>query len=393
MAGTSTAYPKQEKLFTVPFIILTTINFLCCVALNMISTILTSFLGTLGATVSLCGLAGGIFSFASLCFRPFNGYMVDALHRKRLASGSLVLMIIAMLITASTNSVILIIVCRVVHGICNGIVSNCCLVMLSEIVPMSRIGEGMGYYNTPAILAMSVGPVIGLRISNTFGYRANIYSIAGVLTLTLLLLVTLPYTYSAGSRKPFVFSLDTFIEKKVLLLAFISMCFISLLGGTMTFLVAYGQSLGIADVGGYYVVYAISTILCRIFMAKRADFWSLKKQILPAVVIDLAAVFLLGTAKGLTVILIVSFMIAFAQGMYQPLLSAESLRRVPAERRGVVSSTMAIGGDIGLAGGGMIGGVIAQHIGYGPMFMCFAVPLVFAAAAFFLYEKMKASEK
>ena len=42
---------------------------------------------------------------------------------------------------------------------------------------------------------------------------------------------------------------------------------------------------------------------------------------------------------------------AIAQGMSQPALQTEALRSVPSEKRGLASSTMYIGGDLGQAVG------------------------------------------
>ena len=57
------------------------------------------------------------------------------------------------------------------------------------------------------------------------------------------------------------------------------------------------------------------------------------------------------------------------------------------ERRGVASSTIYIGGDLGQAVGPMLGGAVAQSVGYGIMYWICAVPIAAAWAYFFMREK------
>ena len=66
-----------------------------------------------------------------------------------------------------------------------------------------------------------------------------------------------------------------------------------------------------------------------------------------------------GAAHTLSVLLIVAVIKAFAQGMSQPAIQTAGLHMVSPVRRGVASSTLYIGGDLGQAVGPMLGGIVA----------------------------------
>ena len=75
--------------------------------------------------------------------------------------------------------------------------------------------------------------------------------------------------------------------------------------------------------------------------------------------------------------------------MSQPALQTEALKSVPAEKRGLASSTMYIGGDLGQAVGPILGGVVAQQAGYGNMYMLSAIPIAVAWVYFVLRERKR----
>ena len=68
------------------------------------------------------------------------------------------------------------------------------------------------------------------------------------------------------------------------------------------------------------------------------------------------ALILIGRAEGLIILLVAGVLKAIAQGMSQPALQTEAFRSMPYEKRGIASSTMYIGGDLGQA----VGPVIAE---------------------------------
>lgn len=73
--------------------------------------------------------------------------------------------------------------------------------------------------------------------------------------------------------------------------------------------------------------------------------------------------------------------------MSQPALQTEALRSVPPEKRGLASSTMYIGGDLGQAVGPILGGVVAEQAGYGTMYLLVQFRLLWHGLYFVLRER------
>ena len=53
---------------------------------------------------------------------------------------------------------------RVLFGIGFGMTSTSFPTMASDVIPIKRLGEGMGYFGLSTTLAMSIGPMIGLTL-------------------------------------------------------------------------------------------------------------------------------------------------------------------------------------------------------------------------------------
>ena len=113
--------------------------------------------------------------------------------------------------------------------------------------------------------------------------------------------------------------------------------------------------------------------------------------------LDGAALLLLGRAGALWMVSLAAVLKAMGQGSGQPTLQAASLKLLPPEKSGVASSTFYIGGDVGqglgpMLAGAMVGACGADSAGYGVMFTC--ASLIFAAGllGFALYRlKQKGS--
>lgn len=102
------------------------------------------------------------YTIASLCIRPFSGYLLDTLARKPLylVAYFIFITIFAGYMLAGVLS--LFIMLRVVHGLAFGMVTVAGNTIVIDITPSSRRGEAVGYYGLMNNTAMSFGPMIGL---------------------------------------------------------------------------------------------------------------------------------------------------------------------------------------------------------------------------------------
>lgn len=351
----------------------------------MVAPVITGYLQTLGASVLVCGIAGGLFAFTSCLSRPFSGMMSDRMNRKMLMSGFTMLMAVSLLLYSLVPNIFLILFFRGVHGIAFGISSTASLVLVSESVPEARLGEAVSYYGVMSVASMAIGPGIGIWISETIGYQYCMLISTVILFAAGIATVVFPYEYQGEDQRKKEkqgFSFRQFVEPKLLGLAGVNAAFTMMNGVVSAFLVVFALQRGIEGVSWHFTLNAAVLIFSRILLAQKMNSWSLKQNLYPAFFCGILALILIGSADTLVLLLIAAVVKAFAQGMSQPAIQTEGLRMVEPARRGVASSTIYIGGDLGQAVGPMLGGAVAQHVGYGAMYWICAVPLAAACVYF-----------
>ena len=158
-------------------------------------------------------------------------------------------------------------------------------------------------------------------------------------------------------------------------------------GVVSTFLVVFAAERGIGNVQMHFTVNAIVLLVTRIALAKKLNNGTLGMSLYPAFICGVATLLIIGNAWSYGILILAGCTKAIAQGMSQPALQTEALRSVPSEKRGLASSTMYIGGDLGQAVGPILGGVVAERAGYGAMYFLSAIPIAVAWAYFVLRER------
>lgn len=385
---------KKNSLWGKAYILLMLSNFFSWLSYNMVTPVLTGYMETLGASVSLCGIVGGLFAFTSCFSRPFSGYLSDSCNRKRLMSLFTFIMAFSLLIYSIIPNVYVIMLFRGIHGIAFGISSTASLVLVSECAPKDRMAEAVSYFSIMSVATMAVGPSLGIIISERMGYQACMLASTLVLFAAAAATVSFPYAYEKKEAEEKTgFSAGNLVETKLIGLTCVNASFTMMNGMVSAFLVVFALERGIEGVSWHFTLNALVLILSRIVLAKRMGRWSLAKNLYPAFACAILGLWTISAAYSLSFLLIAAVLKAFGSGMSQPVLQTEALRIVPPHRRGVACSTMYIGGDLGQAIGPMLGGVVAEHTGYGNMFLWCIAPLAVCLIYFILRERRLRTER
>lgn len=151
-----------------------------------------------------------------------------------------------------------------------------------------------------------------------------------------------------------------------------------------------GDIRGIENVGIYFTINAFVLFITRPFVGKIADKSKGIYIVIPAMIMDGLALFILGRASGLTMIVIASVFKALGQGSGQLTIQAEALKKLPPERSGIASSTYYVGADVGqglgpMIAGGIVGAVGNNSLGYQAMFSVVSCVFIMGILLFIIY--------
>lgn len=390
---------QKERLWTAPYILLIIMGTMTATCFYLVNPTIAKYATTIGATVTLAGVIAGLFSITALVARPFSGLIADRVNRKLLLVTATAVMGVAAAGYSISTSIPMLIAFRVLHGIAFSVSGTVNVTMIASLVPRSRLSEGVGYYGLANIFATAIGPSLGLGLGDAFGYSVS-FLISGIgLGVAALFASRIPFHNIPSpqkSKKGFHFS--DLISFRVLPIAVLGGIFSMSNGIITSYLALMGDARGIVGISAYFTVNALVLLLIRPFAGKLADRKGPKFIVYPAMVLDGLALFLLGRAQMLWMVLTAAVFKACGQGAGQPTLQAYALKKLPPEKSGVASSTYYIGADVGqglgpMAAGAVVDGCGADSQGYGIMFTVSSLLFVVGLIGYTVYSKFEQKSK
>ncbi len=377
------------------YFILLIVSFFSWLGYNMAAPILVEYLTGLGLSLSAAGVVSGLFAFSSMGTRPISGLLTDRVSHKSLLVISQLVMAAAMLSYSIIPVESVIYVCRIIHGIAFAVSSTVSLILASEKAPQDKMAQGISYYSTAQVLAMLLGPGLGIALAERMGFYSCMVISASTSIPALLcsLLIeddeekNLTPSCNVEVGKRFI-QLSDILEIPALGLSMMTASLTLMVGMGSTFLVSFAMERQIEGVSLHFTVNAVTLLILRLTMSKFMERFS-KTNVL-------RFVFLAGTlstccivfSNGLPLLIVSAIFKALAYGIGQPVLQTEALQRAGEGRKGVAGGTIYIGGDMGQALSGILGGAIVLHFGYTALFAVTAIPLFFFLIKL-LYKPLK----
>ncbi|WOO38310.1 MFS transporter [Anaerocolumna sp. AGMB13020] len=379
----------NQRLFSLTYILLTCINLLTALGYSMIATIISPYAVTLGAGLTLAGTLSGIFSLSALVIRPFSGMALDILDKRNICLLSTLLMGVSFAGYAIAPNIAVMLFFRILHGMAFGINGTAILVLISEVLPEKRLGEGIGYFGLGQIVAQIIGPNAGIAIKGRLGYQSLFFLIAGLTLLSVGLLLLIKRR-KPGTEKAFKekrpFSRKNILAKECLVYALVGGLFSLGNGVTTSFLVLVGEERNISGIGIFFTVNAVVLLVMRLLMGRVIDRIGLGIIVNISLALTAVSMFFLGISQGLLLFLAAGVLKAAGQGGGQISLQSACIRKVEPARVGIATSTYFIGADIGQGLGPVLGGRISEAYSYRWMYLGTAVLMLLGILVFNLYE-------
>lgn len=91
---------------------------------------------------------------------------------------------------------------RILHGMSRAVSTTAVYTTITDIIPFARRGEGMGWFSTAATLAMAVGPMFAIWVTQNLSYDALLLFAVGFSAAALLLMfgAKMPFRPQSGAR-------------------------------------------------------------------------------------------------------------------------------------------------------------------------------------------------
>lgn len=384
---------KKEKLFNTGFITITTINFIVFLIYYCFVVITAKFATSeLGANPAQAGFAAGIYIIGTLIARLYIGKKLELIGRKQmLRFGAIIYLITTIAYLISTNIIILDTV-RFLNGFAYGTISTAANAIVTAYIPKSRNGEGINYYGLSTSLAAAIGPFIGILLLPIVGFKSVI-----ILAIVLSVLVTVAcYLFPVQNieltddHKKLLnsWSLNTFIEYKVLFISIVAFLIGLSYSSVLGFLSIYADNLGLSTAGAFFfVVYALIITLTRPFAGQIFDAKGENAVMYPSFIFLAIGLLTLSYTTTSFMLLLSGALIGLGYGTFMSNGQAVCLKLVDPSKVSIALSTYFIGLDLGLGFGPYALGTVHSFLSYSGIYVLCAVLTVAVAILYSIFYK------
>ncbi|MCP1307918.1 MFS transporter [Paenibacillus tyrfis] len=376
-----------SKLWTRDFVLLTVSNLFLYLNLQMITPALPAYVTErFGASQWTVSLVISLFALAAIVTRFFAG---NWLKRGRTAVILLLGLAVYMLGTASyyaAGTLALFLLVRILYGIGFGVSSTAFGTLVSDIIPIRRMGEGMGYFGLSTSLSMSAAPVIGLWLLGSYGFGTLILvsTLLAILIIPLSLLIrgtsSAPKPVTASSPASAPDTRGTY--RRVALPCFLNMLLSITYGGLISYLALFGKEVHIGNVGWFFLCNAGAVLLVRPVAGKIFDKKGHIAVLPPGALMVAVGLVLLSYTSSMTGLLASALCYGIGYGILQPSLQAWTVKQVSPEMRGTANGTFYNSIDLGIALGSLLLGGIASGTSYSTMYLLSALAMLLFLAIY-----------
>lgn len=424
--GNDGSIRKRDRLWSPVFVTILACT-LCMFLVGQGANAGTSvYIERIGGTAGLAGIGALCFSVAAGVARIVSGPLIDMRGRQ------IVMIVGALIMLAGTvgplvnNQDALFILWRALQGAGFSAATTAAATASADVLPFSRMGEGIGYYGLGQAISMSVGPALAIFLVST-NPPENFYygiSICSILAFVLACFIryekhpqALPETSEyyvrwkarnadieggckvATNEKNQLHGwrkiVDSVFEPSALpgTIPILFMC--AAFSFNIFYMGLFGSSLGVGNSGIFYSVTAVVMIVIRLVSGRFMDKVAPIKIMGAAVAAGLLAFAMLlicslGIAGQITETLFYLAGIPFGlcMGIAIPINQTIAVRFSPGDRWGAANALFMLGIDIGNGVLSVVWGFLSESVGFSATIVAVIICLVVAyIAAHMVYPK------
>ena len=324
---------------------------------------------------------------ASLITRFFASVIIQKVNMKLLLIISLLYFLGTIALTFVNDSIGFLIFIRALQGIGFSMLTILVFTISSNIVPKSRLGEGIVFFAMSTSVGTTMGPLIAISYLANYSFRSMMMLTLGLMSFSFVCSFFTKNTVKKEKESPQATNKEPFykymFDKRVLLPSILVAFNYMAIAGIVNFMGAFGKEINVGGrISQFFIAQGIAMVLVRAFSGKIFDKFGHRILIIPGAISGAAGLILLGfsTSMGMVWVSGVLFGIAFA--IIHPIIQAWALTLVPPEKKATANSMLLIFIDSGLAIGSVGLGFLAKVVGYG---MTFSFSAAFMIVILILY--------
>lgn len=378
------------------------------------------YLAHAGEGTAFAGVLAAVFSIAAAVTRIVCGPLIDKRGRYQAMCVGMVLLAAGTVAPALVNNPIVFVVSRVVQGIGFSAATTASATAAADVLPLSRLGEGIGYYGLGQALAMSIGPALALFLVSTDPAENLYFGLTAICVIGLAFTLFCRYEHNparlpatsayrrkwearrtaetvrttekpeasqaagnpatapepaarAADDEPTPSGWRSILEPRALPGALPMLVLSPAFGFGIFFVGLYGTSLGISNPGLFYTLSAVSMIVVRLNSKSFMDRVAPLKVFAASTVCGVGAFALLlfaGSGSGDVPFYLGGILYGVCLGISSPLNQSVAVKNTPPARWGATNALFLLATDLGIGMSSLIWGLVNDSFGFGATILC-----------------------
>jgi MFS family permease len=324
--------------------------------MNMILPELPGYLDSMGGQ-DYKGAIIGLFTITACISRPFSGRLTDTIGRVPVILFGTTMAIITNALYIFVPTVIGFLILRLIHGLTVGFNATGTTAYISDVVPIEKRGEAMGFFGLMNNVGAGLAPLLGSFITKEYGINYMFMSASVFALLSAFVFWNIKETHK--NKVPFkpallILKKQDLAERRVWLPALIMILMIFSFGTMLTVGFDLAEKLKSPNKGIILMITTLSSILIRVIAGKFSDRFGRKTAMLFGLITLTIGLILMGNAKSLHQLYLASFIVGMANGMNNPTIFAWVTDWSNPKNKGRAISTLFIALEAGIGMGAFI---------------------------------------
>jgi MFS family permease len=361
------------RLITRPFVVVTLSGFAFFMYIGTLLPLIPLFIeGPLGGGEFDVGLNVAVFAVAAILARPFIGRLANRYGRRRVMVAGAIIAAAGGFGMSQVESILPLLAFRTLSGVGEAALFVGAATLIADLSPRDRRAEGASYFSVAVFTGLGVGPVLGeLILDDTHYERTFIVGGCFALVAAAIALLAPAYVVSPDAvgappidePAPTLRGFARYVHPAAVWPGFVLALGVGGLTTFFLFVPEYSRELGMGSSGGLFLVYALMSLLIRIFGARLPERLGPRRMVtiaLLAFAVGLAAV---ASIDAVWVLWFAAALIGIGAAFNYPSLNALTVNRVSDADRALAISSFTMFFEIGSALSGLSIGALGEIVG------------------------------
>ncbi|MGX7046634.1 MFS transporter [Pseudolactococcus plantarum] len=400
----------HEKILSKDLLLVMLISFLAGTAITTQMGTLPLYVAHLGGTKGDAGTIVGILGLSALCLRIPIGGLLDKFGRKLILIIGMAVLVADFLVLNLNHQLGFLFFLRLVQGAALGIENTAVGTLASDLIPRNRLSVGLGYFSIAQTLPQAIGPLIGLYLVQNYGFNSLFF--VGLLLTVIAFLASLLVSdhYEQKITKPQLNQRLTnkdnlandlrqakahrlspkqgLLSVPVLVPSLILSIVCLANSGVTAFVSQFAIERNVSNIGYYFTVNALVTVLMRLIYPKFLVTIKTSKVVFISLCFIIASLILVSKSTTLISFLLAGSLYGIGFASVLPIMNAVVLNHVSDHQRGRATAIFSASLDVAYGSGAMIWGFVAMQVGFEQMYLISGIFVALTLGIVMKYHKL-----